>query len=173
MRSSTHRLKDLTVFAMLGSLMCASQIAMQGLPNIHLLGLFIAAFTLTYRLKALIPLYVYIMLYGAFYGFNIWWLPYLYVWLPLWGMFMLAGRFNLPAKAKIPFYMFLCGLHGLAFGTLYAPFQALIFGLSFKSMIAWIIAGLPFDITHGFSNFCTGILILPLSELLKKLNKQM
>jgi len=159
---------------MLGSLMFASQTAMQGLPNVHLLGLFIAAFTLTYRVRALIPIYIYIMLYGAFHGFQIWCLPYLYIWLPLWAMFMLCGKFEgrLSVKWKLPLYMFLCALHGLSFGILYAPAQALMFGLSFKGMKAWIIAGLPFDYIHAASNFAAGILIIPLSDLLKKLEKQ-
>jgi len=146
---------------------------MMGLPNIHFIGLFIAVFTLTYRIKALIPLYVYVMLYGAFYGF-VSWLPYMFVWLPLWGMFMLIGKFQLPVKVKVPLYMVLCALHGLSFGTLYAPFSAFMFGFSFnlKTMATWIAAGFMFDVTHAIGNFAAGALIIPLSELLKKLNAQ-
>jgi len=143
------------------------------IPNIHLIGLFIAAFTLTYRAKALIPIYVYVMVYGALYGFSTWWIPYLYIWLPMWGFFMLVGVINLPTKIKIPVCMLFCALHGLSFGILYAPFQALIFGFSFQAMIAWIIAGLPFDIIHAISNFAIGLLIVPLTELLKKLDAQL
>lgn len=46
------------------------------------------------------------------------------------------------------------------------------FGLSFKGMIAWIIAGLPWDFVHGISNFFCGILIVPIVTLLRKLEKQ-
>lgn len=46
------------------------------------------------------------------------------------------------------------------------------FGLSFKGMIAWIIAGLPWDFVHGVSNFFCGILIVPIVTLLRKLEKQ-
>jgi len=162
--------RDLTIFSALSALMFLSKTILQGLPNVHLLGLFIAAITLTYRVRALIPLYVYILLDGIFTGFSLWWIPYLYVWLPLWLMFMLAGRINVPAKAQVPLCMVLCGLHGLLFGTLYAPMQALMFGLSFEAMIAWIAAGLRFDIIHAISNFAFGVLIIPLSSLLKKLD---
>jgi len=146
---------------------------MYGIPNIGFIGLFMAAFTLTYRVRALIPIYVFIMLYGAFFGF-VTWIPYLFVWLPLWGMFMIAGKFNLPIKIKVPLYMVLCALHGLAFGTLYAPFSAWLFGIpfSFQTMLAWIISGIPFDIAHAIGNLIAGTLILPLSELLKKLDTQ-
>jgi energy-coupling factor transport system substrate-specific component len=37
-------------------------------------------------------------------------------------------------------------------------------------MIAWIIAGLPFDVIHGLSNLAAGVLILPLTSLLKRLS---
>ena len=108
MRSSTRKLKELVIFAVLGSILFVSHIAMMWIPNVHLIGLFIAAFTLTYRVRALIPVYVYVIVYGAFFGFAPWWIPYLYIWLPIWGMFMLAGRLQLSIKVKIPLYMLLC-----------------------------------------------------------------
>ncbi|MCL2082656.1 MAG: hypothetical protein FWH04_05425 [Oscillospiraceae bacterium] len=144
---------------------------MQWIPNVHLLGLFIATFTLTYRVRALIPIYVYILLEGALSGFAIWWIPYLYIWLPLWAVFMLAGRLRLEITKNIKtlIYMSLCAFHGLLFGVLYAPFQALMLGLSLDGMMAWIISGLPFDIIHAVCNFSAGALVAPLSALLKKL----
>ena len=163
-------LKDLIIFAILGSIMFISHMIMIWIPSVHLIGLFIAAFTLTYRVRALIPIYLYVMIYGAIYGFSTWWVPYIYIWLPLWGLFMLVGMFKLPVKAKVPIYMVLCALHGLSFGILYAPFQAWVFGLSFQGMVAWIIAGIPFDVTHAISNLAAGILIVPLSELLIRLS---
>ena len=174
MRSYTHRLKDLVIFAVLGAILFIVYLVMYGIPNVGFVGLFMAAYTLTYRVRALIPIYVYIMLYGAFFGF-VTWVPYLFVWLPLWGMFMLAGKFELPMKVKVPLYMFLCALHGLSFGILYAPFTALIFGIpfNFQAMLAWIIAGLPYDVAHGLGNLAAGILIIPLAELLKKLDAQL
>jgi len=163
--------REISVFSLLGAIMFMTKFVMQVLPNIHLLGLLIASATLQFRAKALIPLYVYVMLDGVFQGFSSWWLPYLYIWLPLWLMFMAAGGVRLRRSVKIPLYMSLCGLHGLLFGTLYAPAQALMFGLSFKGTLAWIAAGLPFDILHCVSNIVCGAAIVPLAELLKKLNK--
>ena len=76
----------------------------------------------------------------------------------------------MPKKVAIPVYMLVCGLHGLGFGTLYAPAQALFFGLSFKATLAWIAAGLPWDAVHGLGNLAAGTLIVPLSGLLKKID---
>ena len=84
---------------------------------------------------------------------------------------MLLPR-QMPKKTAVPVYMTVCGLHGLLFGTLYAPAQALMFGLSFRQMIAWIVAGLPWDAVHGASNFIAGVLILPLATVLDKLERQ-
>jgi len=164
--------RDIAVFAMLGALMFVSKILMEGLPNIHPVGMFIVAFTVVYRKRALIPIYVFVFLIGLFYGFDTWWYPYLYIWTVLWAMTMLIPKNISDNKAKV-IYPLVCTLHGLIYGTLYAPAWALIYGLDFKGMIASIPAGLYFDALHGVGNFIFGMLILPLSELLKKLDRKM
>lgn len=121
--------------------------------------------------KALYPIYTYVLLNGLFTGFATWWIPYLYLWTILWGVTMLLPR-KIPKKIQPIVYMVVNACHGFLFGTLYAPAQAILFGLSFKGMIAWIIAGLPWDFVHGISNFFCGILIVPIVTLLWKLEKQ-
>lgn len=160
--------REIVIFSMLGSIMYASKIIMEFIPNVHLLGMFTMTYTLVYRKKALYPIYIYILLNGLFAGFATWWLPYLYIWTVLWGATMLLPK-NIPSKLRPFVYMVVCALHGFLFGTLYAPAQALLFGLNFHGMIAWIIAGLPWDMIHGISNFCCGILIVPLVALLNRL----
>ena len=77
-------IREMAVFSMFGSLMFATTIAMSALPNVHLLGMFITLLTVVYRVKALIPLYIFVFIYGLYYGFATWWLPYLYIWMILW-----------------------------------------------------------------------------------------
>ena len=160
----------MAVFAMLGSIMYASKIILEAAPNIHLLGVFTVAFTVVYRKKALYPIYIYVILNGIFCGFATWWMPYLYLWTVLWGAVMLLPR-SIPKKLRPLVYMTVCAAHGFLYGTLYAPAQALLFGLSFQKMIAWIIAGLPWDCIHGISNFFCGILITPIISALKLAEK--
>lgn len=160
-------IKEITIFAMLGALMYCSKIIMEFAPNIHLLGVFIIAFTLVFRQKALYPIYIYVFLSGTLTGFDTWWIPYLYIWTILWGAVMLLPK-NIPTKWESLIYMLVCSVHGFLFGTLYAPAQALMFGLNFEGMIAWIIAGLPYDCIHGISNLIAGILIVPLTKCLRK-----
>ncbi|MBQ8001160.1 MAG: hypothetical protein IJ298_08200 [Ruminococcus sp.] len=159
----------MALFAMFGALMFGSKMLMEFLPNIHLLGMFTVLFTVVYRTKALIPIYIYVFLNGLIAGFNAWWVPYLYIWTVLWGVVMLLPR-NMPRKWAVVVYPVICSLHGFLFGTLYAPAQALMFGLDFRQMIAWIISGIPFDVIHGISNFVVGLLIYPLAQLLRKLS---
>ena len=90
---------ELTIFAMLGALMYCSKVVMEWAPNIHLLGMFTMVYTLAYRKKALIPIYVYVFLNGFFAGFNAWWIPYLYIWTVLWGVTMLLPK-QMPKKCK-------------------------------------------------------------------------
>ena len=161
--------RDMCIFAMLGAVMFVSKIIMEALPNIHLLGVLTVTYTLVYRKRALVPIYVYVMLNGLFSGFKFWWLPYTYIWTILWGITMILPR-NMPKKVAYVVYSLVCALHGFAFGTLYAPAQALMFGLDLDGMIAWIIAGLPYDFIHGVSNLGLGLLAVPLSELLNRLS---
>ena len=170
-RSGYLTVRELVVFAMLGALMFGSKIIMEWAPNIHLLGMLTMSYTLVYRKKALFPIYIYVLLNGVYAGFASWWVPYLYIWTVLWGVTMLLPR-NMPKKAAVPVYAVVCALHGLLFGVLYAPAQALFFGLSFKGMVAWIIAGLPFDAIHGAGNLAAGLLIVPLSTLLRRLDNK-
>ncbi len=78
---------------------------------------------------------------------------------------------NLPTKIKPFVYMIVCALHGFLYGVIYAPSQALLFGLDFKGMIAWIISGIPFDLIHGISNFFCSLLICPIIHVLKNTQK--
>ena len=165
MKNAKLTIREMAVFAMLGALMYASKMIMEVAPNVHLLGVFTIAFTVVYRKKALYPIYTYVLLNGIFCGFATWWIPYLYLWTVLWGATMLLPK-RIPEKLRPLVYMLLCAAHGFLFGTLYAPAQALLYGLSFQKMIAWIISGLPWDFVHGVSNFFCGILIVPVIKIL-------
>ena len=161
----------MTVFALLGTLMFCSKIIMEVLPNIHLLGMLTMTYTVVFGKKALIPIYIYVMLNGLYAGFNMWWVPYLYIWTVLWAVTMpLRGRMS--RKVRCVVYPIVCCLHGLLFGVLYAPAQALMFGMDLDMMVAWILSGLRFDIVHGVGNLFAGQLVVPMSELLERLVKK-
>ena len=160
-------LREIILFPILSVIMLISKLLMEFLPNCHLLGVLIVTFTVVFRWKALIPIYIYVFLNGLVSGFNVWWVPYLYIWTVLWATAMLIPRFK-TQYLNAGFYIAVCALHGFLFGILYAPVQALLFGLDFKGTLTWIIAGLPFDVIHGISNFFCGMLIIPIIKVLQK-----
>lgn len=174
MNSSTRARKllsvrELVLFALLGTLMAISDVLMEGLPNIHIVGLFIAATTLCFRWRAVFPVAVYVFLIGLFSGFGLWWLAYLYAWPLLWVLLLLIPR-RLPKWAFFLLSHLTVTLHGLAFGVITAPVVALMWRLdTWEKVLATIAAGLAFDILHGVGNFVFGFFIPPLTALLERL----
>lgn len=161
----------IAVFAMLGTIMFLSKQMLEALPNVELVSTLTMVYTLVYRRQALIPIFLFILMEGVLWGFGLWWFPYLYLWPFLWGVTMLLPG-KLPPKLAKPVYAVVCGLFGLAFGTLYAPFQTFaFFGGDWSKTPAWIIAGLPWDAVHALGNFSLGLLIVPLETLLCRLEK--
>lgn len=163
--------REMTVFSMLGAILFCSKLLMEWAPNIHFIAMFLITFTRVYRKKALIPLYVFVVLTGVYAGFNVWWMPYLYIWLPIWGLAMLIPH-RTPKWLAVPLYMLIGGLHGVCYGILYAPAQALFFKMDLPTTLAWIVAGAPFDLLHAAGNLAACTLVLPLSTLLMRLEKQ-
>ncbi len=159
------RLFSLVRYALLAALLVAAKEALAVLPNIEIVTLLITVYTVVYRRRALVPIYLFVAIETVLYPFFSTVVMYLYIWAVLWGLVMLLPRRILPA----PVYMLIGGLYGLAFGTLCAPAQALMFFLDFKGMLAWIVAGLPFDVTHALSGFVTCLLVPPLARLFLRL----
>ncbi len=163
--------KEIAIFGLIGALMYISKVALEMLPNLHLIGVFTVATTAFYRKKALYPIYIFIFLTGLLNGFGTWWFPYLYIWAVLWAVVMILPK-NMTSATATVVYAIVCSLHGFLFGVLYAPFQALVYNLTFEGTIAWIIAGLPWDAIHGVSNLICGlILIMPLVKLFERIDK--
>jgi energy-coupling factor transport system substrate-specific component len=162
--------REICIFSMLGALLFCSKLLMEWAPNIHFIALFIITFTLVYRKKALVPIYVFVLLTGVYGGFNVWWIPYLYIWLPLWALALLLPR-RAPSWLLTSLSMLLGATHGILYGILYAPAQALFFKMDLKMTLAWIISGTPFDVLHAAGNLAACALTVPLVKLLLRLEK--
>ncbi len=171
-RKALLTLGEIAIYAMLGALMAASDLIMNVIPNVHLVGVLIVVFTLVYRAKALFPIYVYVGLIGFFEGYGIWWIPYLYVWTILWLAVMLLPR-KMPKWLAPIVYALVCAAHGFAFGLLWAPTQMLFFSYTWEQTMIWWKMGFIFaDIPHGIGNLVGSVLIVPLTTLLRKLDRQ-
>lgn len=162
---------ELVLFPILGVLMFISKLFMEFLPNIHLLGMFIMVFTLVFRWKALIPIYIYVVLVGLYMGFSPWWMFNLYTWAILWALTLVLPQ-KMPKLLAMIVYPVVCALHGLCYGVLCAPMQALLFDLNWEGALAWVATGFTFDVIHSIGNFATGLLIVPFVTLLNRLNRR-
>ena len=83
---------------------------------------------------------------------------------------MLLPR-RMSPKVQRVVYPAVCALHGFSYGVLCVPAQMLFLNLPWKSVPAWLLAGVSFDISHGIGNLLAGLLIVPMVGLLVCLNK--
>lgn len=156
-------LKELVIYALLGSLTFCAKIIMAVLPNIEPVSIFVIVFTVVFGLKAMYIVAVYVMLEFLVWGMGLWWMMYVYIW-PL--LCLLAYAFRKMDSALG--WAILSGAFGLAFGALCTPVYALSGGLSY-ALTSWI-SGIPFDLAHCAGNFALALVLFrPLTKGLRKL----
>ena len=144
---------EIAVFGMLGALMMVSDILMNIIPNVHLVGVMI------------------VLLIGLVEGAGLWFI-YCYVWAILWGMVMLLPK-RMPKWLAPIVYALVCGLHGFAFGFLLIPYQMTLVSFTFKQALVWWQFGfLTADIPHGIGNMVGSTLVVPLVTLIRKLDRR-
>lgn len=136
---------------------------MAPLPNIEPVSLMIIVCTRVFGLKTLYAVYVFVLLEGLLWGFDLWFFSYLYVWAPLvfavWAFRKAEGRI---------FWGALSGFYGLLFGTLCCLTTLIIGG--WQAAVAYWISGIPFDIFHAVGNFALAFVLVPVcTQLLQKL----
>ena len=156
-------LRDLLALSMLAALMFCAKFALQNIPNVHLGAVLLIVATLRFGIKTLYMVFVYIMLEGLFFGFSIWWVPYIYIW----AILVLAV---LPQRKHKSWLMLSVtgALHGYLFGAMCAIVTAVIGGL--KAGFAFWVSGIPYDLIHGTSNLILCLVLLrPLDKLAQKL----
>lgn len=165
MKTFRFTIFDIAVIAIGSALLFGSQVAMQSLPNIELVSLLIILFTIHFRYRTLVMIYLFAVLEGLVYGFGMWWFAYLYVWTVLYALVLLFREVKTPIIWAV-----LSGIYGLLFGTLCSIPTFLLFG--FSSGIAFIISGFPFDLMHCIGNFLLALLLFgPLDRVLKKIKQ--
>lgn len=166
-RKTKLTLAEVALFGILGALTFAAQVVMAPLPNVEPVSLFVMVFAVTFGVKCLYPIYVFVILETLFYGLQLWVVNYLYIWA------ILALGAWLLRKSQAPLaWATLSGAFGLLFGTLCTPVYWVTGGLSFA--ISWWASGLIFDIYHCVGNFVLALLLFqPLRKLLHTLYQRL
>ena len=112
--SGARRARELARLGFCAGLLFVLKAALAPLPNIEAVTLLVILYTLWFGRGALLILCIFVTLEGTVYGFHLWWIAYLYVWVVLWLAVTLAGR-----RERSPFFWAaLGGIFGLSFGFL-------------------------------------------------------
>ena len=142
----------------------ACKLVMQGLPNIEVTSFFVIMFTLMLGWKIVFVVPVFTAIEGCIYGFGLWWVMYLYAWPVLAAVVWLVRK-----KDSAILYSTISGIFGLLFGALCSVPYLFIGGPSM--MFSWWIAGIPFDLIHGVSNFAIMLLLYkPVRNVMGRIN---
>lgn len=162
--------RDITMIGVMIAVIEVCKVTMASLPNIELTTFWIIMFTLFLGTKSIFAIPVFILIEGTIWGFGLWWIMYLYIW-PL--LALLAWIFR--KQESIWFWSILSCVFGLMFGLLSAiPYFFIGFGNggmrgAFSAVFSYWIAGIPFDITHGVSNFVLMLVLYkPVRSIMKK-----
>lgn len=158
--------RELVLYALLGTVMFALKMAFAALPNISPVSLLVILYTLTFGRRALWPIYLYVLLELLTWGINLWTLNYLYVWAVL---FLLTCAFR---RMRSPLgWAVLSGAFGLCFGFLCAPVYWATGGWAYA--VSWWVSGIPYDLLHCAGNFALTLLLYkPCGRALQALKRQ-
>lgn len=97
------------------------------------------------------------------YGFGVWWFGYLYVWSILAILVLILGN-----QESLAGWCVLSGGFGLSYGFLFAIPYFIVGGPA--AGFAYWIAGIPFDLLHGFGNVVVmALLYKPVTAIFPKL----
>ena len=159
--------RDITLIGMMVAVIEACKMAMTFLPNIELTSFWVIVFTLFFGWKMVFVIPVFILIEATIYPFGLWLIMYFYAW-PLLALIVWIFR----KKDSVWFWSILSAMFGLSFGLLcaipYIFIQGSTGGLAFA--FSWWIAGIPWDLVHGVSNFVLMLILYrPVRNLMKKL----
>lgn len=159
--------REIVLFGILGAMTFAAKYVMSYLPNIEPVSLMVMLFAVVFGVKALFPIYLYVLMEILFFGLGLWNINYLYIWAVL----ALAAYLLRDMKSPVGWAV-LSGVFGLLFGALCGIVDIFIGGFGY-AVSKWV-SGIPFDIAHCVGNFVIALLLFnPLRELLTKLYKRM
>ena len=162
---------DVALVALMVAVIEVFKFAMIGLPNIELTSFWLILFSKNFGKRVYFVVPVFTLIEGMIFGFNLWWISYLYVW-PL--LVFVTQIFKKSDSALT--WAVISAVFGLSFGFLCAlPY--LFTGTDLQSGLTIVfsqwVAGIPWDITHCIGNFVLTLLLYkPLSEVMLKIQQR-
>ncbi len=166
-------IKDITLIGMMVAVIEVCKVALAWAPNIELTSFLLIMFTLFFGWKIVFVVPVFILIEGAMYGIQMWWIMYLYAW-PL--LVFITWLFR--KQESMWFWCALSSTFGFAFGFL-CSFPYVVVGAAGGGILnglyagfTWWVAGIPFDMIHGVANFVIMMILYhPIRMVLKEAQK--
>ena len=156
--------KNIALIAMMVAVIETCKMAIAFLPNIELTSFLLIMFTLYFGAKILYVIPVFILIEGVIFGIGPWWIMYLYAW----PILVILTLFIQKKESAFALAM-LSGIFGLLFGAM-CSLVYLVAGGPYAA-ISWWIAGIPWDLVHGISNFIIMLVLYkPMKHILNKTN---
>ena len=167
MKANSLTIREICLFGILGALTFGAKYVMSWMPNIEPVSLMVMLFAVTFGIKGLFPVYLYVLLEILFYGLGSWNINYLYVWAILAILALVMRKMETPLG-----WAMLSGVFGLFFGALCGIVDIFIGGFGY-ALSKWI-SGIPYDLMHCGGNFVIALMLFdPMRKLLEKLYKKM
>lgn len=167
MKANNLTVREICLFGILGAMTFGAKYVMSWMPNIEPVSLMVMLFAVTFGIKALFPVYLYVLLEILFYGLGTWNFCYMYVWTILAVLALLIKKVTDPLA-----WAMLSGVFGLFFGALCGIVDIFIGGFGY-ALAKWV-SGIPFDLAHCAGNFVIALLLFaPMRTLLDQLYKKM
>lgn len=153
-------IRQLTLFAMLGAMMFAGKLVMAAIPNVEPVSLLVMLLAVCFGWSGLYAVAVYVLLEILVFGFQLWSISYLYVWLLLFVAAYILRRMKHPLE-----WALLSAAFGIGFGAFCAIPYWIVGG--WAAAVSWWVAGIPWDLVHGVGNFVIALLLfVPLRKVL-------
>lgn len=162
---------DVALVALMVAVIEVFKFAMLELPNIELTSFWLILFSKHFGKKVYYVVPVFTVIEGMIFGFNLWWISYLYAW-PL--LVLVTRIFKANDSALL--WAVISALFGLSFGALCAlPY--FFTGSDLQSGLTIVfsqwVAGIPWDITHCIGNFVLMLLLYkPLGGVMLKIQQR-
>lgn len=155
--------KNVAEIGIMSATLSAGKFVLSFLPNIEIVTLLLVLYAIYFGRKAILSTFIFIAIECMIWGFGLWVIMYLYVWPCL-----VCTALIFKEKDNPLFWAVFTGMFGLLFGGLCSFTYFATSGIN--AGIAWWIAGIPFDIVHGISNFTiTLVLFKPLHSVMKRI----
>ena len=162
MTRTGRAIRRIVLIAAMTAILEVSKFALNAIANVELITLLIIIFTRRFGSRMMFAVcLVFTVLECLWWGISIWTATYFYVWPVLVLISALTATVESPLMNAV-----IAGVYGLLFGALCALLTLVTAGPN--AALAWWIAGIPYDLVHGLSNFVICLVLYrPLAEALR------